>query len=188
MCGNGVVEAFEFCDDDDDDDGILCDRWCQANVPPGVVGCLLDWPQKTEVAASSTLGAFTGTRAFFGATYLYEWPRIIESKLLFLAADADTSELDPWSIGPGPALWGGGGSSVLADGKWSGASQLMFEHVVNDESVWIEATVVIDSLAGSWLVADPEDPPRLVGHLEGGASGSFEALYCDKLAGSIFPE
>ena len=48
--------------------------------------------------------------------------------------------------------------------------------------------VVIDELAGNWAAHDPADPPRLVGKLQGGTDGPFDAVYCDDLDVFIIPE
>jgi hypothetical protein len=57
----------------------------------------------------------------------------------------------------------------------------MVAHSVSGDTAYVEATLVIDGLAGSWNIDDPGDPPRVLGHFESGASGAFEAVSCASL-------
>jgi hypothetical protein len=55
-------------------------------------------------------------------------------------------------------------------------------HSVSGDTADVEATLVIDGLAGSWDIDDPSDPPRVLGNFESGATGAFEAVYCASLS------
>lgn len=157
--------------------------------PPrnGLVGCILDPPAASMIGGDSPLGPFTADRAYFGWTGFDEplWPI-----LLFVSPAADAEqELQLQNGATGPILR----HSVATDntltqgwlGTWPTHATLFADGMVFDPG---DDAVTIDALAGNWDAFDPADPPRIVGTLAGPFTGSFDAVFCDKLVEFIIPE
>jgi hypothetical protein len=155
----------------------------------GLAGCTLDAPAGTMVGGSSTLGPFEAQRAYFGYTGFGEEPHT--PVLLFVSPAADPAlELDLQNGGSGPILFGYVHSDPFLEGGWIGTwpvSANVYAAPDVGELARPDA-VVIDGQEGNWSSFDPADPPRLVGSLQGGIAGPFDAVFCDKLVSIIIPE
>ncbi len=191
FCGDGEVQEPEYCDDDHDDDGVSCED-CFMKTPPGAVGCDLAWPQSTDITATSSLGELHSTRAFFGAFGLDAPPSLYGSQIFLLGDGTDADEFfsdDDYNTEVGTSLTLWFGEQLPEGGKWVvDPLELVAKHYVSMKGADVETTVVIESIAGSWLFPDPKDPPRLIGHLEGAASGPLEAVYCQAAGLYVHPE
>ncbi|MDC0715801.1 hypothetical protein [Nannocystis bainbridge] len=155
----------------------------------GLFGCTLDAPAGTMVSGSSTLGPFAAQRAYFGFDTLGEEP--YSPRLLFVSPAADPAvEVQQLNGSTGPILHGFAWSDPFEKGGWIGqwplSAYVFAEGMVGD--IARPETVVIDARLGNWDAHDPADPPRLVGSLQGGVSGPFDAVFCDKLVAIIIPE
>lgn len=194
-CGDGIVNGeghdcwyatYENCDDGDPNDGIDCQE-CRATATSGMVGCNTEWIQATSVTVTSPLGSLTATHGFFGLNLEHGCGVITGAQFKFVDDSADLdmigahSQPTPW-----PEIWVPAWFEVLDtiphNGKWVSSSISEIYHDNGMDTVMVEATIVIDGIAGSWLAVAPEDPPRLLGHFEGGITGSFEAVYCEHLS------
>lgn len=174
-CGNGSIETGEVCDDGEENglEGACCAR-CKERYP-GVweppTSCDETRPQATAVTLTSAIGTTTATRALFGVEGWLEcsyWCDVCYC--VYRSSSFEfTSEGD-----------GGAFSIAYVDGARHPESGVVtLAHSIGNEHVEVEAMMIIDGVAGSWDVDDPSDPPRVFGHFEGGATGAFEAVYCD---------
>lgn len=159
-----------------------------AQWPAGLVGCSLDAPAGTMVAGATELGPFTATRAYFG---WWGFQHQEQPTILFVSPEADPAVAVETQSGSSGAIYVG---DIITDplllGGWIGSWTANL-------SVWDKGmaafprpqpTIDIVELAGNWDAADPADPPRLVGTLNGVISGPVDAVFCDKLVENIFPE
>ncbi|MCY1007814.1 hypothetical protein OV079_20105 [Nannocystis pusilla] len=155
----------------------------------GLTGCPLGTPAGTMVSGSSTIGPFAAQRAWFGFSGFGDEP--FTPVLLFLSPAANPDvELLHKNGSSGPILMDDVFSDPFSEGGWIGTwpvSANVFAEGMLGEVARPDA-VVIDELAGNWERADPADPPRLVGSLQGGIAGPFDAVFCDKLVSIIIPE
>ncbi|MCY1069904.1 hypothetical protein OV090_34500 [Nannocystis sp. RBIL2] len=155
----------------------------------GLFGCTLEAPAGTMVSGTSTIGPFAAQRAWFGFSGFGEEPFM--PVLMFVSPAADpASELQDKNGSSGPIFWGDVFSDPFREGGWIGTwpvSASVFAQGMLGEVARPDA-VVIDELAGNWAEHDPADPPRLVGSLQGGIAGPFDAVFCDKLNVFIIPE
>lgn len=152
--------------------------------PPGLVGCTLAAPG-TAFAGQTTLGPFTGDRAYFGGEIVDGELAVPTLMLLSPGADAATELSNPQGA-TGPIITG----TVFSMGydAWIGAWQLSSLVLDGGQSGSVSVTVTIEQLAGDWDAADPADPPRLVGSLAGDLVGPFDAVYCDELDSEVIAE
>ncbi|MCY1065100.1 hypothetical protein OV090_10030 [Nannocystis sp. RBIL2] len=160
------------------------------DLPPtdALVGCTLDAPAGTLVQGPTEFGQFTSQRAYFGwiGTGDPFSPRLV---LLSPGADA-AAELANVTGSSGPVMdnWVWTDKS-LAEGGWPGTWESFAW--IYDKGMQVglaDPDVTVTALAGNWDAFDPADPPRLVGTIAGAISGSFNAVYCDKLIAIIIPE
>lgn len=155
----------------------------------GLLGCPLDAPAGTMVSGSSSLGPFAAQRAWFGYSGIGDAP--LTPILLFVSPEADpAAELAGPKGSTGPTYYASVSTDPLHGGGWIGTWPV-FANVYADGMIGDPPrpdAVVIDELAGSWETFDPADPPRLVGSLQGGIAGPFDAVYCEKLTELIIPE
>ncbi|PCC67808.1 hypothetical protein SAMN02745121_02444 [Nannocystis exedens] len=155
----------------------------------GLSGCTLEAPAGTMVSGSSSLGPFAAQRAWFGYVGFDEEP--FTPVLMFVSPAADpATELQDKNGSSGPILFADVSTDPFLEGSWVGTwpmSANVFAQGMLGELARPDA-VVIDDLAGNWSSFDPADPPRLVGSLQGGIAGPFDAVFCDKLNVFIIPE
>ena len=155
------------------------------NKPAGLTGCPLTTPAGTDVQGKTELGAFAGTRAYFG---FYSFGDDVEQAsvrvwVLDEAADAALTlqEIETKFIAQtGPALFADFQGN-LADTQWLGSEPLYGAVVEDQVKAFLEGELWFTAHAGSWDVADAADPPRIVGTLTGAVGGPFDAVYCDTL-------
>lgn len=155
----------------------------------GLFGCTLAAPAGTMVSGSSTIGPFAAQRAWFGFSGFGDEPFM--PVLMFVSPAADpATELQDKNGSTGPILLGDVFTDPFREGGWIGnwpVSASVFAEGMFGEVARPDA-VVIDELAGNWAEHDPADPPRLLGSLQGGIAGPFDAVFCDKLDVFIIPE
>lgn len=151
--------------------------------PPGLVGCTVTAPPGTLVSGDTQFGPFVGDRAYFGILTA-NVPGPLSPSFLFLSKEADAAtELDQLSGESGAILFEHANTDPFNDGEgwigtWPYFGQLIFQNQVDFPG---GLTVTIESLAGNWDVPDPDDPPRVLGTLNGKISGPFDAVYCNKV-------
>ncbi|PCC68678.1 hypothetical protein SAMN02745121_05354 [Nannocystis exedens] len=153
-----------------------------------LAGCTLDAPAGTLVQGPSELGPFSSQRAYFGWIGVDEpfSPRIV---LLSPGANAATELANVTGSSGMVADYAVWTDKSLEEGGWPGTWNAFA--AVYDKGMMVDlpgSAVTITELAGNWDVADPADPPRLVGTIAGAISGSFNAVYCDKLMSIIIVE
>lgn len=156
------------------------------NKPAGLEGCSLAAIAGTDVQGSKKLGQFAGTRAFFGFT---AWGLDVNQAQLRVwvmdeAADVELSLQEiatQYRVKAGPAAFIDF-EGKLEDTQWLG-TQPVYGHVIVDEVMTsLAGELEIVAHLGSWDVADPNDPPRVVGTVSGSLGGSFDAVYCDAIS------
>lgn len=159
-----------------------------AQWPAGLVGCDLDAPAGTMVTGDTELGPFTATRAYFGW-----WGFDDQEKptILFVSPEADPAvEVEEKSGSSGAVYFGDIVTEPLLFGGWVGDWAANLSVRANGMITFPRPLPAVDivELAGTWDIADPADPPRLVGTVKGPIAGPFNAVFCDKLVENIFPE
>jgi hypothetical protein len=137
-------------------------------------------PAGTALTGTSALGPFTGDRAWFGAALYNFEPR--RPTLLVLSPEADPAvEFEQQDGSSGPILSVYEVDTAFELGMWLGTSENLGSVYAGGMTDVVAVTITITELAGNWDVADPLDPPRLVGSFAGEISGDFDAVYCDEL-------
>lgn len=155
--------------------------------PPGLVGCTLAAPPGTSIKGQTTLGQFTGNRAYFGALIDVGINVIGSPNLMILSPGADPeTEFAEQNGFTGPIA-----RDLIDTGlydNWIG--EWDFKGAVADKGMFASPAikVTITQFAGNWDAPDPADPPRLVGTFAGDLSGPFDAVFCDKLNIEIISE
>ena len=185
-CGDGIIDTGEFCDDGEDNGlpGACCADCDSLRITPWVPpasGCEEARPQATEVTLTSPIGTTTATRALFG----------VEGGLIAEPICGEDYSCDYFSTTMTFAAEGDGGTFRLYYAEGANPPQsgpVLLEHHIDTEWAEVEAMMFIDGVAGSWDTDDPNNPPRLLGRLEGGATGSFEAVYCASLTHCQWPD
>lgn len=154
----------------------------------GLVGCFLDAPAGTDVAGPSAIGDFAAQRAYFGWAGAGE---PFSPTLLFVSPGADPAvELAAKDGSTGAILhiyaWTDESDQRSWIGTWPAFGTLFDKGMSAFASR--PDSVTITGFAGNWDAPDPDDPPRLLGALEGPISGPFDAVYCNLLVEIIIPE
>lgn len=157
-----------------------------ADLPPPPIpplqgfGCNQVAPAGTALTGTSALGPFTGDRAWFGAALYNFEPR--RPTLLVLSPEADPAvEFEQQDGSSGPIFSVYEVDTAFELDMWLGTSENFGSVYADGMTDVVAVTITITELAGNWDVADPLDPPRLVGSFTGEISGSFDAVYCDEL-------
>ncbi|WP_434425040.1 hypothetical protein [Nannocystis pusilla] len=153
-----------------------------------LVGCTLDAPAGTLVEGPTFFGQFSSQRAYFGWTGVDD-PFSPHLVLLSPGADPETElPLPQGTSGVVLEHWVSTDTSLEEGwlGTWE-TTALVHENQMTHVPQETDA-VTITALAGNWDTHDPADPPRLVGTIQGPISGSFDAVFCDKLVAIIIPE
>ncbi|WP_434422168.1 hypothetical protein [Nannocystis pusilla] len=160
--------------------GTTGDRLDLPPAPPdaNLVGCTLDAPPGTAITGSTVLGPFEADRAYFGGQHADG--DLVMPTFMFLSPGA-LANVELWQqlgttgeIIHGVALtqpfnaWVGG---------WTLDGDIITGNSVDPVAIQLEIT----GFAGNWSVADPSDPPRLLGALSGDVAGTFDAVFCDHL-------
>jgi cysteine-rich repeat protein len=206
-CGDGMVAStrepegcygccrHEYCDDAAPQAGSRCVE-CQMRAPAGLRGCDLA-SSSAAVTVTTPLGTTELAVAFFGEVYgSYDHSEahvITGTNLVFAAAPPARPEdlvaeayLGGGALVTGYSYYNGDfcyENSVPLAGRWEGSSLSLLRHRLGTDMMDVDATLVIDAIAGDWEDTQPgsSDPPRLKGHFEGALSGAFEATYCETL-------
>ncbi|MBL9107369.1 MAG: hypothetical protein JNL82_41145 [Myxococcales bacterium] len=185
-----------FCVDGEDCENCSIDCG-SCPLPEGIqFDCAKAWSGGSMVVGAGVLGPLTGTTAFFGWTGFgsADWA---ELNLAVFDASVDTAAaIDEWFGGPNPAFTPVATSETGLPFDWVGASgPVTVRLFVGGESESFAAQVTVDAMAGSWDVADPNDPARLLGTIERaapddpiGVEGKFDAAFCERFNNQIIPE
>lgn len=158
-------------------------------LPPGLVGCTLVAPAGTSVTGMTGFGPFDSERAYFGLARIEtgDGTFLAGTHLVLLTAEADpVVEFAELMGNTGMILRGlvniDIGDELLGTRVYSArlAEQGSYQYPP-------QLKVTYAAYAGNWDEVDPDDPPRLVGEIEGVPGGSIDAVYCDLLDTLVDP-
>ena len=155
------------------------------NKPAGLTGCPLAAAGDADVQGTSGLGPFTGTRALFGFHSFSPDVNDAHVRVWIVGATADLAqtvqEIEEQLLAQtGPAAFLDFEGN-LGDAQWLGQLPLYGAAIAGGEMDLVDGTLEFTAHAGSWDLADPDDPPRLLGAVTGDLAGPFDAVYCDDL-------